>query len=166
MVRPLNLSLKFALVEDATNADIAFIAQGAPKPVSLSEPLLKQWLIQIADNHHARISRLYYYLCNDATIHQLNAQHLQHDYPTDILTFPYSYNPIEAEIFLGVEEIARNAREWNVSFELEFLRVVAHGLLHMLGYSDGTDDERKKMRSAEDAALQLWEEHSNRLKSP
>ncbi len=166
MARPLSSSLKFDLVEDVTDADIAFIAKGAQKPVSLSEPLLRQWLIQIADNHHTRISRLYYYLCDDATIHQLNAQHLQHDYPTDILTFPYSYHPIEAEIFLGVEEIARNARDWNVSFEIEFLRVVAHGLLHMLGYSDTTDGERTKMRSAEDAALKLWQEHFNGLKSP
>jgi len=118
--------------------------------------MLRQWLLQIAEAHQAHIRRLYYYLCSDEIIHQLNVQHLQHDYPTDILTFPYSYDPIEAEVFLGIEEISRNAQSWMVPFEMEFLRVVAHGLLHMLGYSDATDEERKKMRAAEDAALRLW----------
>ena len=87
---------------------------------------------------------------------ELNQKHLDHHDYTDILTFPYNYNPIESEIFMSMERIRDNALSLGVSFNDEFLRVTVHGLLHMMGYKDHTDEEKAEMRSAENEAIELF----------
>lgn len=87
----------------------------------------------------------------------MNKQYLNHDYYTDILTFPYGSNQeISGEIFISTDRVAYNADDLNTEYEEELRRVMAHGLLHLLGYDDRSEEEVKEMRRLEDAALEMF----------
>jgi len=106
-----------------------------------------------------RISLLNFVLVNDEALLEINMAHLQHDTYTDIITFDLRENPIdpiEGEIYISIERVAENAITAGVDFENEFIRVVSHGLLHLLGYKDKTDAQAKEMRQEEEACLSLW----------
>ncbi|MFZ9430453.1 MAG: rRNA maturation RNase YbeY [Bacteroidia bacterium] len=105
------------------------------------------------------ISLLNFVLVNDEALLEINMAHLQHDTYTDIITFDLRENPIdpiEGEIYISIERVAENAITAGVDFENEFIRVVSHGLLHLLGYKDKTDAQAKEMRQEEEACLSLW----------
>lgn len=105
------------------------------------------------------ISHLNFVLVNDEALLEINMAHLQHDTYTDIITFDLRENPIdpiEGEIYISIERVAENAITAGVDFENEFIRVVSHGLLHLLGYKDKTDAQAKEMRQEEEACLSLW----------
>lgn len=105
------------------------------------------------------ISLLNFVLVNDGALLEINMAHLQHDTYTDIITFDLRENPIdpiEGEIYISFERVAENAITAGVDFENEFIRVVSHGLLHLLGYKDKTDAQAKEMRQEEEACLSLW----------
>jgi len=105
------------------------------------------------------ISLLNFVLVNDEALLEINMAHLQHDTYTDIITFDLRENPIdpiEGEIYISIERVAENAITAGVGFENEFIRVVSHGLLHLLGYKDKTDAQAKEMRQEEEACLSLW----------
>lgn len=105
------------------------------------------------------ISLLNFVLVNDEALLEINMAHLQHDTYTDIITFDLRENPIdpiEGEIYISIERVAENAITAGVDFENEFIRVVSHGLLHLLGYKDKTDAQAKEMRQEEGACLSLW----------
>lgn len=105
------------------------------------------------------ISLLNFVFVNDEALLEINMAHLQHDTYTDIITFDLRENPIdpiEGEIYISIERVAENAITAGVDFENEFIRVVSHGLLHLLGYKDKTDAQAKEMRQEEDACLSLW----------
>ena len=105
------------------------------------------------------ISLLNFVLVNDEALLEINMAHLQHDTYTDIITFDLRENPIdpiEGEIYISIERVAENAITAGVDFEIEFIRVVSHGLLHLLGYKDKTDAQAKEMRQEEEVCLSLW----------
>jgi rRNA maturation RNase YbeY len=88
---------------------------------------------------------------------QVNRDFLNHNYFTDIITFPLSSQPqiVSAEIFISVDRVVENSRQLGTPFPEEFARVLIHGVLHLLGYDDHTDAERKEMRAKEDYYLSL-----------
>lgn len=88
-------------------------------------------------------------LLNDATIHEMNREFLQHDYPTDVITFPLEDNPLEGEIYISVDTAVRQAKDYNVSLAQELMRLAAHGTLHLIGYDDGTEQQRARMSELE-----------------
>ncbi|TWT47318.1 rRNA maturation RNase YbeY [Botrimarina hoheduenensis] len=92
---------------------------------------------------------------DDPTIHALNVRHLQHDYPTDVLSFTLLDSPprIEGEVIVSAETAADNAVDYGWSADSELLLYVIHGVLHLVGYRDKTDDEISEMRAAEARAL-------------
>jgi len=96
---------------------------------------------------------LEYVLCSDEYILKVNKEHLDHDYYTDIITFPLQESPLEATIFISVDRVKENAELYNCSEQDELHRVMVHGLLHLLGYNDKTTDEKKQMRLEEDNCL-------------
>ena len=86
----------------------------------------------------------------------MNRDFLQHDYYTDIITFDYvKGKTISGDIFVSLQRIIDNANQHNKSFENELHRVLAHGLLHLCGYKDKTEEEEKLMRYKEDYYLKL-----------
>ena len=113
------------------------------------------WMQSIAHHYEREVRFVDVVFRSDESIHAMNKEHLQHDYPTDILTFDYSTpgDAIEAELHIGIDEVRRNAEEHQVPFIDELHRVLAHGLLHVCGFNDKTNNEKALMRKAEDLML-------------
>ena len=119
----------------------------------------KKWLQSVADSHGHSIGGLSYIFVDDNGLLPLNEQFLQHDTLTDIITFPHDENgngSIHGDIYISVERIQENAIEFKVAFQVELRRVMAHGMLHLIGFKDKSAKDQKSMRSAEDAALALF----------
>lgn len=115
----------------------------------------RQWLKQWAEREGYAVGDLNYIFCSDEYVLQVNRDHLQHDFYTDIITFDTGEDEgrIEGDIFISVDRVADNAAQLGISVNGEVRRVLAHGLLHMCGYGDKTDDEVALMRAKEDEWL-------------
>ena len=95
-----------------------------------------------------------YIFCDDEYLLQVNREYLKHDYYTDVITFDYvKGKTISGDIFVSLQRIFDNAQTLSKDFESEFFRVLAHGLLHICGYKDKTEEEIAEMRSKEDYYL-------------
>lgn len=94
------------------------------------------------------------YGVSDEELLSINKKHLEHDYYTDIITFDYSRgNKISGELYVSLERVEENALALGLRYESELRRVVAHGILHLIGFKDKTEEEEKAMRSKEDEVL-------------
>ena len=88
---------------------------------------------------------------------KLNEEYLNHDTLTDIISFDYSVgNELHGDIFISVERVRENATDFNVAFENELKRVMAHGVLHYCGYKDKTESDEQIMRSKEDEKIKMF----------
>ncbi|MBK8565966.1 MAG: rRNA maturation RNase YbeY [Saprospiraceae bacterium] len=115
-----------------------------------------EWLQNIIEQEGCMLHLLNFIFCSDEYLHRLNVEYLDHDTLTDIITFPYDEPPtIHGDIFISVDRVNDNAADFKVSFEQELKRVMAHGVLHLCGYGDKTQAEKKLMRSKEDGAMRL-----------
>jgi probable rRNA maturation factor len=124
-----------------------------------------KWLKQITQNEGFRITELNYIFLNDEKLYEINLEYLDHDTYTDIITFDNSEEEdiIEGDIFISIDRIRENAATFQTSFENELRRVIAHGLLHLCGYKDKSDEDAKKMREMENESLRLWESLNNEI---
>jgi rRNA maturation RNase YbeY len=97
--------------------------------------------------------------CDHEFLLKINTQFLNHDYYTDVITFPYSdpdEKKIQGDIFVDVETVKQNAIIYKETFHDEIMRVIIHGILHLAGEDDTTKDQRDKIRQAENRALQVF----------
>lgn len=117
----------------------------------------KTWLQNILYDESFIDENINYIFCSDSYLHQVNLEYLEHDTYTDIITFDNSEEEgqIEADIFISIERVRENANTLDKPFEEELHRVMIHGLLHIIGYSDKTIEEKQVMREKEDACLSL-----------
>ncbi len=95
-------------------------------------------------------------LCSDDYLLGINRKYLDHDFYTDIVTFPISTDPISADIFISVDRVRDNAGDVGVDFLVELQRVLVHGGLHLCGYNDKTAKEQQVMRTKEDESMVLF----------
>ncbi|MEM8939038.1 MAG: rRNA maturation RNase YbeY [Bacteroidota bacterium] len=118
---------------------------------------LKYWIIQIATDHHHLIRNLNYIFCSDQYLLNINKKYLNHEYFTDVITFNHSTRNkmIEGDIFISIDRVKENSNTLKTSFQQELYRVIIHGLLHLIGYDDKNDLDKKQMRKKEDACLSL-----------
>ena len=94
--------------------------------------------------------------CSDSYLLQLNRQYLQHDTFTDIITFDYSAEKtVSGDIFISIDRVSENAKKFSHSFEDELHRVMAHGVLHLMGFKDKSKKTKLQMTTEEDKALLL-----------
>jgi len=115
------------------------------------------WINRIIDSEAREIGQLDFIFCNDDYLLKINQDYLQHDTYTDIITFPYSEGEIiSGDIFISVERVIENANTYEVDFIAELRRVMAHGLLHLLGYGDKNDEETQLMRIKENEKIKMF----------
>lgn len=115
------------------------------------------WLGELASSFNKRIGNLNYLFCNDKEILRVNKKFLNHDYFTDIITFDYSVrDKVAGDIFISLDTVNSNARDMNINYSDELLRVIAHGLLHLCGIDDKGPGEREIMEANENKALDSY----------
>ncbi|MFY7964165.1 MAG: rRNA maturation RNase YbeY [Chitinophagaceae bacterium] len=121
------------------------------KLVRISKTHLKQMVLSIFKDENRAIKTVNYIFCSDDYLLKINQQALNHDYYTDIITFPLSESdkPIEAEIYVSIDRVKENAAQLNQSFKSEIARVLAHGALHLCGYNDKKKKDIIIMRKKE-----------------
>ena len=118
------------------------------------ENLLEYWVDTVASQEGFSIGELNYIFCDDEYLHKLNVEFLQHDTLTDVISFDNTLaNLISGDIYISVERVKDNATDFKVDFLAELHRVMIHGVLHYMGYKDKTEQEKIKMRNAENKAL-------------
>ena len=111
----------------------------------------KDWLINLITNEGKKAGEINYIFCDDEYLLKVNQDFLQHDYYTDVITFDYvKGKTIAGDIFVSLPRILDNASTLSQNFESEFNRVLAHGILHLCGYKDKTEEEQTQMRAKED----------------
>ena len=117
---------------------------------------LQHWIIKMTKKESHDIENLNFIFCTDKYLKQINNSYLNHDYFTDIITFDNSTSnkEITGDIFISIDRVKVNALLYNVSFRDELNRVMAHGVLHLLGYGDKNEKARKEMRVMEDSWLE------------
>jgi len=127
---------------------------------------LRLWIAKITEQHNKNIGELSYIFCSDEYILDVNKEHLNHDYYTDIITFNYNIDSsISGDIFISYDTVKSNAIEFSNGFikdELE--RVIIHGVLHLIGFNDKTDSDQIEMTKQEDLALSCREDVSRETK--
>ena len=123
---------------------------------------VKSWLKQIIESHKKSVGEISIVMCSDKLLLETNQKYLNHDYYTDIITFDYTEGgQINGDLMISYERVKENASKENVAVQEELRRVMAHGVLHLLGFKDKSEREAAEMRAQEDAALDLFHvEHS------
>ncbi|MDC0341582.1 rRNA maturation RNase YbeY [Flavobacteriaceae bacterium] len=117
---------------------------------------LSHWISEIILHENHELGDLTYVFCDDAYLHKLNLQFLNHDTLTDIISFDNSLGKqIHGEIYISVERVRENAGTYQVAFLEELHRVIIHGVLHFCGYKDKTKKQQETMSCKENEALDL-----------
>lgn len=122
-----------------------------------NEGLYRAWLKNVVSSEDAEIAQLDFVFCADDYLLEKNIQFLKHDTYTDIITFDYSEGKrIGGDVFISIDRLKENTDKYKVTFEEELLRVMAHGVLHLLGYSDKNDADTSLMRTKENEMIRLF----------
>lgn len=118
---------------------------------------VKNWISQVIQLRGKKVGNISYLFCDDEYLLGVNQQYLNHDTYTDIITFDYvAADLISGDIMISIDRVEENASQFEVPFELELRRVIIHGVLHLLGQGDKSDDEATEMRRQEEKSLALW----------
>jgi rRNA maturation RNase YbeY len=128
-------------------------------PVSFTQrTLAKEVIRDLFKKEKTRLEQLTYIFCSDDYLLEINKQHLNHNYYTDIITFDLSETPnaVTGEIYISIDRVKENAQTYKAPFKQELLRVIFHGALHLCGYKDKTEKDQALMRKAEDKYLQYY----------
>lgn len=128
---------------------------------SFARRLLRGVLNTIVKDHGLAVGEVNIIFCSDDYLLKLNRDFLKHDYYTDILTFGNSEGGIvNGELYISIDRVHDNASTYKVRFSTELYRVVCHGMLHMVGYGDATEDDVILMRSKEEWYIQMMNNQS------
>ena len=122
-----------------------------------NEAQYEDWISRIIQSEGFDEGEINYIFCDDEYLHKINVEYLDHDTLTDIISFDYTVgNLIQGDIFVSVERVQDNAKDFNVSFEEELKRVLSHGVLHYCGYKDKSLEDEAVMRSKEEEKMQMF----------
>ena len=118
--------------------------------------LTSSWLKMVAESEIRKLGDINVIFCSDNYILDINQKYLQHDYFTDIITFDYCEgNKLSGDLFISVDSVRENSIYYHTAFEDELNRIIVHGLLHLIGYDDHTEEDIAQMRSKENYYLEL-----------
>jgi len=121
------------------------------------EEVYASWIETIVESENRILGEISYIFCDDEYLHTINMQYLNHDTLTDIISFDYTEGDvISGDIFVSIERVEDNAKDFNVPFDEELKRVLAHGVLHYCGYKDKSDEDALLMRTKEEEKIKLF----------
>ena len=124
------------------------------RELAIFNKYLVVWILNVISSEGFKLEEVNYVFCDDEYLHKLNVEFLNHDTLTDIISFDYSVGKIiQGDIFISIERVLDNAKDFGVSFNEELNRVLVHGILHYCGFKDKTEVEAKTMRSKENLYL-------------
>jgi rRNA maturation RNase YbeY len=139
---------------------IEYFYEGNFRPSSVNR--YTDWISRVIISEEGFVGNINYIFCEDEYLLAVNQKHLNHNYFTDIITFDYSDGiEISGDILISTERVKENAENFNIPFEEELLRVMVHGILHMLGFNDKSDKERIEMRAKEEEKLKMFHVEQN-----
>ena len=122
-----------------------------------NEAQYEDWISRIIESEGFDEGEINYIFCDDEYLHKINVEYLDHDTLTDIISFDYTVgNLIQGDIFVSIERVQDNAKDFYVSFEEELKRVLSHGVLHYCGYKDKSPEDEALMRSKEEEKMQMF----------
>ena len=131
---------------------VKFFSEDVEKP-TLKYRSIKQWIASEIEKENFELGNINYIFCSDEYLLKMNIKHLEHDYYTDIISFDYcDGNLISGDLFISLDRIKENAVLYGTN-ESEIYRVMIHGILHLCGYKDDTEEESENMRQRENEAL-------------
>lgn len=117
----------------------------------------KSWITQVCESESFELGEINYIFCDDSYLLSINKKYLEHDTYTDIITFDYTNGSvITGDIFISIERVKENSLEFSETFQEELLRVMAHGLLHLMGYKDKIEEHIAEMRAKEEEKIKLF----------
>ena len=125
---------------------------------SLDFDHVRRWVEAVVDGQGHRLGELYYVFCSDEALLDINQRRLGHDFYTDIVTFPLvdAGDLVSSEFCISLDRVAENCLTFGRSFESELLRVMIHGVLHLVGFDDHSEVEQTQMRQKEEDCLKLY----------
>ncbi len=129
----------------------------------VSFPLLKKrkttnWIKSIIQEEGMVSGEISFIFCSDEYLLDVNKKYLDHDYYTDIITFDYvDGSVIHGDVFISLDRIQENSKTFNTTFKNELARILAHGILHLLGYKDKNMKDKEMMTFKEDYYLKMLE---------
>ncbi len=116
-----------------------------------------KWIEQVIASENMKLEEINYIFCDDEYLLKLNVEFLDHDTYTDIISFNNSVGRIlQGDIYISTERVVENAETFNVDFKEELRRVLVHGILHLCGYNDKTEEESLIMRDKEEEKMKLF----------
>ena len=122
-----------------------------------NEEAIATWLSAVIVSENKTLGEINYIFCDDEYLHKINLEYLNHDTLTDIISFDYTMgNEVGGDIFVSVERVLDNSKDYNTSFEDELKRVLVHGVLHYCGYKDKSEEDEALMRSKENEKLAMF----------
>lgn len=140
---------------------ISYLVENVSKP-KLRYRLITSWLKQVIEKHSRLTGNLTYIFCDDEYLRNINVKYLNHDYYTDIVTFDYcEENIVSGDMLISIDRVKENSVLFKSDINDELLRVMVHGLLHLLGFKDGTDLEKTIMRKNEDECILIFKKICN-----
>lgn len=118
---------------------------------------ITSWINSIVEDENKKPGEICIIFTNDKTLIEINRKYLNHDTFTDIITFDYNHdNRIEGDLFISTERVLENSVKFKVTFQEELLRVIVHGLLHLLAYNDKNTVRKKQMTAKENYWLERY----------
>ena len=117
---------------------------------------LRSWIANSIFKENKSVGQLSFIFCSDNYLLKINKKYLNHDFFTDVISFDHSEeNHISGDIYISIDRVKENAKEFGYSLKDELHRIIIHGLLHLLGYSDKTQELKATMKEKEDFYLSL-----------
>lgn len=138
-------------------AEITFFSEGIRFRLD-DEKADRKWILSVLQNEGRKPGEINYIFCSDEYLHTINLEYLDHDTLTDIVTFDMREEDsenISGDIFVSIDRVKDNASSINVDFQEELHRVMIHGILHLVGYNDKSEEEKLVMRAKENDCLNL-----------
>jgi len=122
-----------------------------------NEDIFSNWIQEVITSESYVLGEVNYIFCNDEYLHKINLEFLKHDTLTDIITFDNTIGKtIYSDIFISIERVEDNAKDFKVTFEEELKRVIIHGVLHLCGYKDKSGTDAALMRSKENEKINMF----------